>query len=286
MQALFTYNKIIFLAAILLFLSPDLHAQDAKIVFEDTAITGYDDEIKEEQPIDPFLPKGDIIPVKQRQVSPLKVKRMKEDEDFWYTEKLSEEEKKRRQQQQAIIDEQENGQKGKKNSNDPAIREESVRDEDEYRQSGTSTLVWVLIIIAFVGALVLYLGNSNVSLFSRRNRPIHDLKQPEEEITEDIFAINYQKDIDRAAAQGNYRLAIRLMFLRVLKNLSERNIIRYKQDKTNLDYLMEVQPTAHYRDFFKVTRNYEYSWYGQFAINEEAYRIIRNEFDQFDKSIR
>ena len=89
-----------------------------------------------------------------------------------------------------------------------------------------------------------------------------------------------------AAAAGNFRLAIRLMFLRSLKNMSEKNIIRYKQDKTNFDYLVELHPTTYYNNFFKVTRSYEYSWYGQFPVSEDAYRIIRNDFDQFDKALR
>ena len=90
-----------------------------------------------------------------------------------------------------------------------------------------------------------------------------DEEGKEEELaTEDIFAINYQKEIDKAAQQGNYRLAVRLLFLRILKNLSQKNIIRYTQDKTNLDYLVQLHATRYYSDFFRITRNYEYSWYG------------------------
>ena len=76
------------------------------------------------------------------------------------------------------------------------------------------------------------------------------------------------------------------MFLHLLKNLSERNIINYKQDKTNFDYLSEVHSTSWYQPFFKVTRNYEYSWYGKFEINENAYRLIQKDFDQFKNQLR
>ena len=69
-------------------------------------------------------------------------------------------------------------------------------------------------------------------------------------MTEDIFAINYQKEIDKACSKGNYRLAIRLMFLRLLKDLSEKNIIQYTQDKTNFDYLIQLHPTRLLQRFF------------------------------------
>jgi len=102
-------------------------------------------------------------------------------------------------------------------------------------------------------------------------------------LPEKIFDINYQIEIDKATAQNNYRLAVRLMFLRLLKSLSERNIIQYKQDKTNLDYLMQLHPTSFYKDFLRITRNYEYSWYGKFEVSDKAYDIIKGEFDHFEK---
>jgi hypothetical protein len=112
------------------------------------------------------------------------------------------------------------------------------------------------------------------------------MENPDEEtMPEDIFAINYQREIDKAVGEGNYRLAVRLHFLQLLKNLSDRNIIRYQQDKTNLDYLFQLQSTRHYNDFFRITRNYEYSWYGQFEVSADAYRHIRKEVEQFERGL-
>jgi len=137
----------------------------------------------------------------------------------------------------------------------------------------------------FVSFLIIWLAGRNLGILGKRRRNIAD-ETSEEEITEDIFAINYQKEIDKAAASGNYRFAIRLMFLRLLKNMSERNIIRYKHDSTNMDYLMQLSNSNHYNDFFRITRNYEYSWYGQFEVREEAYKVIRNDFDNLDTKLK
>ena len=103
--------------------------------------------------------------------------------------------------------------------------------------------------------------------------------------TEDIFQINYQREIDRAATAGNYRLAVRLMFLRLLKNLSQKNIIQYGHDRTNFDYLMQLRSTSYYNDFFRLTRNYEYAWFGNFEVNEEMYHVIKNDFEKFDNGL-
>jgi len=48
---------------------------------------------------------------------------------------------------------------------------------------------------------------------------------------------------------------------------------------------MQLQPTGYYNSFFKVTRSYEYSWYGQFDVQPATYQIVKNDFNQFNKMI-
>ncbi len=47
----------------------------------------------------------------------------------------------------------------------------------------------------------------------------------EEEMTEDIFAINYQKEIDKAAAQGNYRLSYPANVFTVTEEICRKKIL-------------------------------------------------------------
>lgn len=145
------------------------------------------------------------------------------------------------------------------------------------------TLLWVIIIAGFATFLMLYLSSSNVGIFRKNNKIVTEDDSVD---TDDISAINYQKEIDKAVGMSNYRLAVRLMFLRMLKKLSDNNAIQYKPDSTNLDYLLQLQPTAMFKDFLKLTRNYEYSWYGQFEIDKEKFAVIKVDFDKFDGKIR
>lgn len=145
------------------------------------------------------------------------------------------------------------------------------------------TLLWIVIIAGFATFLMLYLSGSNMGLFRKANKIITDDDSVD---TDDIFAINYQKEIDKAVGMSNYRLAVRLMFLRMLKKLSDNNLIQFTQDSTNLDYLLQLETTAMYKDFFKLTRNYEYSWYGQFEIDKEKFAVIKVDFDKFEGKIR
>ena len=273
---------------LLLFFSLLLNAQgeenptvtaDTTIV-EELAGTAESDEQEDTRSQDDqyFNRRSDTLTVEQRAIPGAVIKEIKEDEDFWYANTDLDKSPKR------AASEKENGKKGQKEK-EAAIEEERDFYTPIGQQQWFQVLLWLVIIGGFATFLMMYLGSSNVGLFRRKNRttaPAGDTDQ----LPEDIFAINYQKEIDKAAAQGNYRMAIRLMFLRTLKNMSEKNIIRYQQDKTNLDYLMELQPTRHYPNFFRVTRNYEYSWYGLFPVSEDAYRLIRGDFDRFEKELR
>lgn len=213
-----------------------------------------------------------------RQLPDSVIQALKNDKDFWYADSVF---KNQQRQQQGTV--------GMPAPNDSARnRRIEYRQESDYEEKTGNpflqTLLWIIIIGGFVAFLIIFLSNSNVSLFRKKDRRINDDSAVEE--TEDIFAINYQKEIDKAAAAGNYRVAIRLMFLRTLKNMAERNIIRYQPDRTNLDYLMQLSPTSYYNDFFRITRHYEYSWYGHFEVNIENYQLIKKEFENFDPLVK
>jgi len=146
-------------------------------------------------------------------------------------------------------------------------------------------IVWTIVIGAFLAALIWYLASSNILIFAKRQRQINSVAE-EEEISENIFSINYQKEIVKAINSENYRFAIRLMFLRLLRNLSNKNIIQYRQERTNFEYLSQLISTGYYNDFFRLTRNYEYAWYGKFEVSPDAFRTIKNDFENFDRALK
>jgi hypothetical protein len=225
----------------------------------DTVVTieeNYKDEEEEEEK-EYFLPHyvtgGGFDSIHQRKISDQLRNSLLKDKDFWYADYEPSPKKPVKM----------------KNSNGVSF----------FDTGGFQTFLWILIIGGFAAVVMLYLHNNNVRLF-RTSKTISDAEK-ELEDTEDIFAINYQKEIDKATGTGNYRLAVRLHFLQLLRNLADRNIIQYKQDRTNLDYMLQLDKSKHYADFFKLTRHYEYSWYGLFAIDETKYTLVKKDFESF-----
>jgi hypothetical protein len=140
----------------------------------------------------------------------------------------------------------------------------------------------LVIVVLFLAILAWYLLQNNIV---GRNQSITAEKIREDIASENIFDINYQREIEKAVNARDYRLAVRLMFLRLLKQLSQKKIIEYKQERTNLDYLSQLNSTGYYNDFFRLTRNYEYVWYGKFDVSRETFGVIKNQFENFDRKL-
>lgn len=148
------------------------------------------------------------------------------------------------------------------------------------------TIMWVIIICCFVAIIVLYLASDRVGLFRSRSHQIAQDETGENDIPENIFEINYDKEIDKAQTAGNYRLAVRLQFLKLLRSLAEKQIIQYAPARTNFDYLVQLHKSTWYHDFFRLTRHYEYVWYGQFPIDKHQYDQVSNEYKQALEKLR
>jgi hypothetical protein len=191
-----------------------------------------------------------------RRLSAEEVNKLRNDDDFWYANYV-------------FSKEEEEKAKAYKSSDD------SHKVYDAF--------LWVIAVIGFVAFLIIYLSNSNVGMFRRsKNLRIDDESDPE---MDDIFGINYEKEIEKAVNAGNYRLGVRLLFLRLLRRLSDKNVIQYKQDRTNFDYVMQLSNTTWYNPFIRLARHYEYVWYGKFSVDQKQFEIIRNEFNNLDRKL-
>lgn len=166
-------------------------------------------------------------------------------------------------------------------------KEEKNRLNLRFWQTDTfRTIMWVIIICCFVAIIVLYLASDRVGLFRRRSHQITQDETGESDIPGDIFEINYDKEIDKAQTSGNYRLAVRLQFLKLLRTMAEKQIIQYAPARTNFDYLAQLHKSNWYHDFFRLTRHYEYVWYGQFPIGQQQYNQVSNEYRQTLEKLR
>jgi len=140
-------------------------------------------------------------------------------------------------------------------------------------------IFWILAIGLF-GYLVYRLFLSNSSFLSRNRKNIaSDIAVVEEENASDPDSL-----LRNAIRNGNYRLAIRYLYLQSLQRLSEKKFIEINTNKTNYEYVTEVRRFKFANEFASLTLQYEYVWYGEYPVDEKLFEQIQSSFTQFNKN--
>jgi len=162
---------------------------------------------------------------------------------------------------------------------------DSLRSDDS---SGKGMNGWtVLLIVILAGLLVFAILSATrsgiSSVFSGKSRAKEKVEATLEDV--DIHEIDFEKEIASALRSGDYRLAVRLWFLRTLKAFSDKELVRWQIDKTNSDYYYELSGTSYQTEFGEVSNVYDYIWYGEFPVNETMYRNAEEKFRGLNSKI-
>jgi len=141
-------------------------------------------------------------------------------------------------------------------------------------------IIFLIISVALFGYIVFKLFLSNSSFLSRSRKNIaSDIAVVEEEDASDVDSL-----LRNAIKNGNYRLAVRYLYLQSLKRLSERKYIEINTNKTNYEYVTEIRKHKFANEFASLTLQYEYVWYGEYPVDERLFEQIQNSFTRFSKN--
>jgi len=113
-------------------------------------------------------------------------------------------------------------------------------------------------------------------LFGKINT--NEIKMIESE--EDISQINFDELIAAAAERKDYKLAVRYLFLKSLKLLSEKELIELRNNKTNYQYLSEIKNNRISSAFQIATSRFEWIWYGDFPVDDNVMKSSQNDFNE------
>lgn len=232
--------------------------------FSDTAYSDdYDDDYNEANDTLYFLQKNDTTSVydssvfKWRAVPDPVVEQLKNDDDFWYANRDLHEKKK--EQSTSWLEKF-------------LYRLAKLLANDGFRQA-----MWIIIIVCFLLAVVWFLSKNQMNIWSS-SKGAAIIRERQDGDVDDIFTTDLKGEILKAEQKKDYRLAIRFHFLHALKLMSHHSLLKYTHDATNMEYLTQLYGKPFYAEFFKVTRDYEYAWYGEIAVNETQYKSVVEEF--------
>ncbi len=94
-----------------------------------------------------------------------------------------------------------------------------------------------------------------------------------------------ERDLDQLAEDAitnkQWRLAVRFLYLNCIKRLDMKRMIRYANEKTNYEYIKEIQHPGVAQPFKSLTLAYEQIWYGQMVFDEGFFLKYKTKYDQF-----
>ena len=131
-------------------------------------------------------------------------------------------------------------------------------------------------LMGFLVVLIIYMIFSNVQLDKKLDKDEMDL----DEIT-DLGDIDADAAYQAAIARGDYRLAIRMQFIKCLQTLSAAGHIEWEKEKTNRDYTREIKDREMKRSFRELASLFEYTWYGDVDVDTQLFRVYDKRFVDF-----
>ncbi|MDW8333553.1 MAG: DUF4129 domain-containing protein [Bacteroidia bacterium] len=135
---------------------------------------------------------------------------------------------------------------------------------------GVSALAWML----FRGELA--------SVWAARSMRLADRIRVSDEPAADV---DFDRLIAQAVAERKYRWAVRYLYLKTLRLLSDGGLIVFQADKTNRQYEKELEEPLRSK-FRELTRRFDYAWYGRREVTEAEFAENVRIFAELEAMIR
>jgi len=103
---------------------------------------------------------------------------------------------------------------------------------------------------------------------------------------EDIDSLDIDPLLAEALKNKEFRLALRLKYLALLKLLSNQGLIKWKREFTNRNYADQLRESTFYGSFIQSTFIYESGWYGNYVVDEGVYLKSEQLFKQIENQIK
>lgn len=239
------------------------HAQEKEHVYADSSLLTSEDANEEEEIVeeipDTTLFKRLVI------ISPDTIASLKRKKDFAYLSSMD----------SLLKAQQEQDVANTKNTN----RSLSLLDR-LFNSPVLKILFWIM--AAGVVLFILFRLFTTHGVFRRASagKDVEEKGEKEQVYTQS----DYSKLVQQSCRLGDYRSAVKYLFLRTLQQLSDHSYIEYASDKTNYRYLQEISADKK-KEFSRLILNYEYIWYGNLHIERGAYEKVESEFTAFQQKI-
>jgi hypothetical protein len=183
----------------------------------------------------------------------------------------------------------------KKKRREEELKEEGRRgaEKQEYKPNwaeramfqGNNTIKIIFFGIAIL-ALVFVIWKIVQAQMKLKNPKVRKKMEFIDDVVEDIHETDLDRFLREALASDNYKMAIRIYYLMIIKELADKKLIAWKKDKTNNIYVREMRTTEYYQNFREITRNFERAWFGEKEVEQADFQKLQPQFQGFVSSIK
>jgi hypothetical protein len=142
------------------------------------------------------------------------------------------------------------------------------------RQIVWITLLSLLVILILIGAVIFF------KKFGKTLGRGDETTILVDEVERNLAETDLDKLIENSLSEKNFRLAVRFVYLKILKHLSTKQLIDYQYQKTNYEYAYEIENIDLRAIFRKVSLVFDYCWYGEHQATEQDYLFAKQEFGE------
>jgi hypothetical protein len=155
-----------------------------------------------------------------------------------------------------------------------------VEEKPSIWDSGIVKFICWAVAISLVGFVLyrLFLGGGVFFSNKKQELPTVQLEDTPDET-------DLEKALQQAIKKQDYRMATRYLFLITLNRLGEKGVLQLSTEKTNYQYTTELSGKPYANRFAKLSLQYEYVWFGGFAINQSQFTTLQQQHQQFLKEI-
>jgi hypothetical protein len=143
-------------------------------------------------------------------------------------------------------------------------------------------------LLFLLGAVLLYaivriIVTNRLQLFYRPPKRMTPGNPGAEEVTPED---DLEGQLTHFMQTKDYRQAVRHLYLKTLRLLNDREMIRYHPESTNQEYWQQLSATPQGRPFRNLIAIYENVWYGEFPLGDALFVRLHQYFEEFYKSVR
>ena len=147
------------------------------------------------------------------------------------------------------------------------------------------SIIWLTFFFVIGYAIFKAFFSEHTQLFGKHKKAPPSPDNDNQLQSEDVLTTDWETYLKQAMAANDIRLAVRYSYMHLLQLLQQRQYIQYRADKTNNDYYHELNNDEIRQPFRRLTRQYEFAWYGNYPVQQQAYDHYMETFNALKNRI-